>query len=775
MKKKYDVTGMMCAACQANVARAVSQTSGVTNVNVSLLGKNMVVEYDPEQTGDEAIIQAVTSAGYGCSIYVNESIRQIQAKRDAQLKKTLKRLILSLILLAGLMVFSMGPMIPPIMEAIDASPNMGLICLLNVTAQIAFLVPIIILNFHHFTSGFKSLFKLHPNMDSLVALGSTISILYGIYIYVMLIIAFASGDSEAVMKHSMNIYFESAAMIPTFISMGKYFEARATSKTTASIASLMALTPDTSIVIRDGVEMEVQTEEIQEDEIVVMKPGASVPVDGVIIEGYGNLDQSAISGESMPVYKKAGDKVIAGTVNLDGSFLFKVTQVGKDTTIAKIVALVEEASDSKAPMARLADKISAVFVPSVIAISLLTFTVWMLLSGFGVVGETRPDFALSLQLSVSVLVISCPCALGLATPVTIMVGTGMGAENGILIKSAEAFERMQKVDVVLFDKTGTLTQGEMKLNQIVPFGVSEEELLSMAASLECQSEHPISKAIVAAAKERGIEFARNNKFVNVPGKGVEGGDLVIGNAALMADHGVSVESSQNEFDQLSGRGLTVLYVVRKKQVVGLFAIGDCVKKNALDAIASLKRLGKKVAMVTGDNETTAKAVAAELGLDEVYAGVLPEEKGSICRQIQSTGAAVAFVGDGINDAPALTEADVGIAIGAGTEVALESSDIILARSDPQDVVSAFLLSGKVVRNIKQNLTWAFLYNAILIPLAAGAFYWVSVEPNWFTGSQSHLVLTPMIGSFAMSLSSVTVVLNALRLRLFKIKKSKEEK
>ena len=774
MKKKYDVQGMMCAACQANVARAVQNVDGVESVNVSLLGKNMVVEFDQDKVGDQGIISAVEEAGYGCCVYVNESIKQIQVKRNAILRKARVRLIWSLVLLACLMVFSMGPMIPAVSRLVMESGHMGLLHLLFVTAQIVFLIPIIILNFHHFSSGFKALFKGHPNMETLVALGSTVSILYGIYIYILLIIAFARSDSEALMAHSMNIYFESAAMIPTFISMGKYFEARATNKTTASIASLMALAPDTALVIREGKEIEVQTEEVQEGEIVVIKPGMSIPVDGVLTQGYGNVDQSAISGESMPVYKQQGDKVVAGTTNKEGSFLFRATGVGKDTTIAKIVALVEEASDSKAPMARLADRISAVFVPTVIGISLFVFGLWMLLSGLGVAGESRPDFALSLQLAVSVLVISCPCALGLATPVAIMVGTGKGAENGILIKSAEAFERSSKTNVVLFDKTGTLTKGEMSLKEVVARNIEEDELLALAASLERLSEHPLSKAIVKATQARNLEFGRCDHFVNVPGRGVMGGDFAIGNRALMEQQSVDVSSLNGDFKRLSEKGLTVLFAARKQEVIGLFALGDEIKENAAITVSTLQKMGKKVAIVTGDNAVTAKAIATELGVDEVYAEVLPEEKERIVARLQEQGNRVAFVGDGINDAPALTRADIGIAIGAGTEVALESSDIILARNDPLDVVAAFSLSAKVVRNIRQNLAWAFFYNIILIPLAAGAFYAVRVAPNWFTGSQSHLVLTPMIGSLAMSLSSVTVVLNALRLRLFRFHRPKEE-
>ena len=461
-------------------------------------------------------------------------------------------------------------------------------------------------------------------------------------------------------------------------------------------------------------------------------------------------------------------------MNKEGSFLLRVTRVGKDTTIAKIVALVEEASDSKAPIARLADRISAIFVPSVIAISLLTFGLWMLLSGLGVVGSSQPDWGLSIQLSVSVLVISCPCALGLATPVAIMVGTGKGAENGVLIKSAEAFERAQKVNYVLLDKTGTLTKGEMALKKIVAFDGDETELIRRVAAIEQHSEHPLSKAVVRYAKLAGIEFARSETFVNIPGKGVKGDGLVIGNKALLDEDEVEYASVNEEFETLSREGNTVLFVAEKQRVIGLLAIGDEIKENAANAIKTMQKAGKKVVIVTGDARITAEAIARELGVDEFYAEVLPEEKGAIVSKKQSEGYCVAFVGDGINDAPALTRADVGIAIGAGTEVALESSDIILARNDPMDIVAAFELSGKVVRNIKQNLTWAFLYNIILIPLAAGAFYGVSVQPNWFTGSQSHLVLTPMIGSLAMSLSSVTVVLNALRLRLFRFQRPKEE-
>ncbi|MBQ7250493.1 MAG: heavy metal translocating P-type ATPase [Bacilli bacterium] len=773
MKKKYEVSGMMCAACQANVTRAVSKLDGVSHVNVSLLGKNMVVDFDESRIDDSTIVGAVESAGYGCAVFVNETIANLNKKREQILRKTRKKLILSLIFLVLLMVFSMGPMIPFFMEKIDASPYGSLVCILNVTAQIVFLVPILVLNIHHYVSGYRSLAKGHPNMQTLVALGSTVSIIYGLYIFIMMILAHLRGDSMAVMAYSMNIYFESAAMIPVFISLGKYFEAKATNKTTSSIASMMALVPETAIVYRDGVEIEVQTEEINLDDIVVVKPGMAIPVDGEIVFGYGSIDESAISGESLPIYKQVGDKVIGGTVNQESSFRFRVTSVGKDTTLAKIISLVEEASESKAPIARLADRISSVFVPVVILISLFTFGLWMLLTGLGVAGEARPDWNLSIQLAVSVMVISCPCALGLATPVAIMVGTGKGAENGILIKSAEAFETACKVDCVLFDKTGTLTKGEMKLHSIVCFGETEDALLTKVASVEALSEHPLSVAIVKEAKARNLALLPCEDFVPIPGKGVKGNGLIIGNRSLLKENCVDVSSKEEVFEELSSVGNTVLYVAEGKRILALLAIGDEIKESAEKAIRELHEKGIRVAMVTGDNRVTANAIAARLGLDDVYSEVVPEDKERIVSELKAKGHRVCFVGDGINDAPALTSADVGIAIGAGTEIAIESSDIILANNDPSDVVFTLKLSKRVVRNVKQNLAWAFFYNAILIPLAAGAFYAITVTPNWFTGSQSHLVLTPMIGSIAMSLSSVTVVLNALRLRRIK-KNPKEE-
>ena len=766
MKQKFEVNGMMCAACQAAVERATLQVKGVQYVNVSLLAKNMVVEYDDALTTPEDIIKAVDSAGYTCDIFVNESIRTIQKKRAEESKKKRNKLILSIVFLAVLMVFSMGPMIPPIMEAIDHSPYMELISVINVAIQMLLLIPIFYLNQHHFVSGFKSLWKRHPNMDALVALGSCVSTIYGIYAFVRMIICWASGDRMGVMNYSMNIYFESASMIPTFISIGKFIESQATLKTTSTIASMMALTPDTAYIVLDNEIKEISCDALKEGDVVLVKPGASVPCDGIIIEGETSLDESMITGESLPIYKKAGDKVIGATVNKEGSFKFKVEKVGKDTTIAKIIALVEEASASKAPLARLADKIASIFVPTVIIIAILVFTLWMILTGVGLAGVSHPDVNLAFQLAVSVLVISCPCALGLATPVAIMVGTGKGAENGILIKSAEAFERLAQVDVFLFDKTGTLTKGEMEVKAVIAYEGSETELLSKVAPYESHSEHPLSKAIVKKYLEGNPQLEPSEHFEYRPGKGILGDYLCIGNLALMNEVGIDIARGENDFNALSSKGLTTLFVVYQKKLIGLIGIGDSVKENSIKTVKSLQNMGKKVAMLTGDHEITARAIALELGIDEVYANILPEDKERIVVSLQEQGLKVAFVGDGINDAPALTRADVGIAIGAGTEIAISSSDIILVKNDPYDVFAGYRLSKQVVRNIKQNLTWAFLYNILLIPLAAGALYAITVPPNWFTGNQGHLVLTPMIGSIAMSLSSITVVANALRLRWF---------
>lgn len=776
MKKKYEVTGMMCAACQAHVEKAVSGVNGVNNVSVSLLGKNMVVDFDESTCQDEAIIGAVSKAGYGACVYQPESVKAAQEKKKKALRKERNRVILSVVFLLLLMVFSMGPMIPAVMEQIDALPNTNpnlyyFISVFNVAIQFVLLIPIVVLNHNRYVSGFKSLLSRNPNMDALVALGSTASFIYGVYAFVRLLMAVFAQDAMEVMNYSMKMYIESAAMIPVFIGIGKYLEAKATEKTTSSIASLMAMVPETAWLIKDGEPVEVTTDSLKEGDLVMVKPGESIPTDGVVESGSSSVNEAAITGESAPIEKNVGDKVVGATVNMEGRFFYKVTEVGKDSTIGKIITLVEEASETKMPIARLADRIAKVFVPVVIGIALLVFALWMLLTGVGAVERnSKPDVDLAFQLAISVLVISCPCALGLATPVAVMVGTGKGAENGILIKSATAFETLVKADTVVFDKTGTLTTGEMSVKEIIFYESNEKDLLSKVISIERNSEHPLSKAITKYGEKEGINPISVDDFEYIPGKGVKGLGIAVGNRRLFKDGKIEEKTEiKEDYERLSSMGLTVLFVVLNERIVGLIGIGDNLKENAVFAVKKLKMLGKRVIMLTGDNEVTANVIAKPLELDSVYSEVLPDQKQEVIANLQKEGRIVCMVGDGVNDAPALTKSDVGIAIGAGTDVAIDSSDIILVRGDPMDVVSAIELSKKVNANIRQNLAWAFLYNILLIPFAAGVFYGINVAPNWFTGSQSHLVLTPMIASVAMSLSSVTVVCNALRLRLFKSK------
>jgi len=766
MKKKYEITGMSCSACQATVTKAVSKLDGVDSVNVSLLAKNMVVDFDESKVGEKEIIEAVVASGYGAAPFVNKSVVKVQEGKRRDLRRRLIRLFVSLFFLLLLTVISMGGMIAQktLQFPNENSSYYSPIIFIEVALQLIFVTPIVILNFHYFTSGYKTLFKLRPNMDSLVALGSTASLLYGVYAFILVTVGLVSGNHEMVMDNSMNVYIESAGTILFFVSLGKYFETRATNKTTASIADLMSLTPDTAYVVRGQTIEEIETELLEVGDTVVVKPGEAIPSDGIITEGSADVDESLLTGESTPVFKRPGDHVIGGSINRVGSFRFRVLSVGKDTTMSKIVTLVEQASESKAPIARLADKISLVFVPIVIGLSLLTFGIWVLISWF----NGGVNVSLALQLTISVLVISCPCALGLATPVAIMVGTGKGAENGILIKSAEAFEKVEKVDYVLFDKTGTLTKGEMAFHAIKVYRGNEAAILSKAASLEAYSEHPLSKAIVREAAKRKLALTNVNDFIYEPGLGVCGNDMVIGNRAYMKKLNVDIRMSDSDYNALSSLGDTVLYVAEDHALVAVISLGDQIKDNARTAVKVLIKMGKKVAMVTGDNKESAASVARLIGIEEIYSEILPQEKEKIVSLLQEKGHRVAFVGDGVNDAPSLTKADIGIAIGAGSDVAIDSADIILVHSDPLDVTSAIELSRRVVKNIKENLAWAFFYNIVLIPVAAGVLYGVEVFGE-------HFVLTPTIASIAMSLSSVTVVLNALRLRFFKRKNNGKEK
>lgn len=751
MKEKFQVTGMTCAACQAHVTNSVSKVEGVSSADVSLLSKSMVVDYDPEKVGEQEIIKAVEKAGYGAAVFKNVSISQANAKKASELKKRKFWLIVSLVFLALLLYVSMGHMI-----AMQAGwPFFSEDPVLLISLQIGLLIPIVVIDFGYFKRGYKALFSWHPNMDSLIAVGATASILYGLYIFIRIITLKVSGGSAVdLMAYSEKIYFESAGTILGFVSLGKYFESRATAKTSEAISRLMELSPETAVVIRDGKEQVIASSDLQVGDIGVVKPAMSVPADGVIVEGYGNIDESAITGESLPVYRQTGSKVIGGTVNKEGYFTFRVEKTGQDTALAKIVSLVQEAADSKAPLAKTADKVASVFVPSVMGIALAVFVIWLFISKYNV--EQAFNFA------VSVLVISCPCALGLATPVAIMVGTGKGAENGILIKSAEAFEKLAKADVFVFDKTGTITKGIMSVTDIWPFSSSDEKVFQDVCSIESMSEHPLSLAIAHKGEEMKLKLEKATDFTYEPGLGLTGSingvGYVIGNKAMLEKMSITIgDDLDKQSEIITKDGKTVVFVARARKAVMVIGIADTLKENSASAISTLRALGKTTVLLTGDSKQTAKYIATQVGVDTVVAEVKPEDKEGFISSLQKEGKTVAMVGDGINDAPSLVKADIGIAIGAGTDVAIDSADIVLIKSDIEDAVAAYELSLKVVKNIKMNLFWAFFYNVIAIPLAAGVLYFNPI----------YVELNPMIASIAMSLSSVTVVLNALRLRLFR--------
>ena len=728
--KQFIVTGMTCAACQARVEQAVSKVPGVDTCSVSLLTNSMGVE---GSAADADIIRAVTDAGYGASVrgaaQAAKPDEDALADHDTPVLK--RRLFTSLGFLLVLMYFSMGAHmwgwpIPAWLE--DNHVAMGLI-------QLLLTIIIMIINKKFFVSGFKSVMHGAPNMDTLVAIGSAAGVIYSFY-------AIVTGET-------MGLYFESSGMILTLVTLGKYFETRAKGKTGQAIEKLMDLSPKTAYVEHDGKEVELPVEEVTAGDIVAVRPGGRIPVDGVVISGSSAVDESALTGESMPVEKKAGDKVAAATINKTGYLRFRAEKVGEDTTLAQIIRLVEEAGGSKAPIARLADKIAGVFVPVVMCIALAATVVWLLL------GKTL-DYALSV--GISVLVISCPCALGLATPVAIMVGTGRGAELGVLFKSAESLEELHKINTVVMDKTGTLTEGKPVVTDLRPNGLSEKELLSLAAGLEKQSEHPLAEAIVRRADEEKLTAPEAVNFRSVPGKGVEaeldGVKYCAGNRAFLTEYGVAVETAETFAEE----GKTPLYFAAADgRFLGTIAVADVEKKTSRQAVEALRARHMEVVLLTGDNERTANVIAKRLGITRVISGVLPADKEKTIRTLQEEGRVVAMVGDGINDAPALMRADVGVAIGAGTDIAMESADVVLMRSDPMDVVRAVDLSRAVIRNIKENLFWAFFYNTLGIPVAAGVLIPLGIK------------LSPMIGAAAMSLSSVFVVTNALRLRFFKPK------
>ncbi len=755
MKQKFEVSGMTCTACSAHVEKAVCRVPGVQKVNVSLMTNSMQVDYDQTQTSPDAIIAAVESGGYGASLPAPAgSAGKAAARRgpdpmEEELTGMKRRFSLSMVFLLPLFYIAMGHMMGwPLPGFFHDPGNVFVVAFL----QFLLTLPILYLNDKYYKVGFRTLLQGAPNMDSLIAIGSAAAMVYGIAALFQIAWGLGHGDAERVSRWSMDLYFESAGMILTLITLGKFLETRSRGKTSQAITRLMDLAPKTAMVLREGAEVELPVEEVRVDDLIVVRPGGRIPVDGVVVEGSSSVDESALTGESLPVEKAPGDPVAAASINKSGSFTFQALRVGEDTTLAQMIRLVEEAASSKAPIAKLADKVAGVFVPSVIGIAVVTAVVWMLLTG---------SIEQALTAGVAVLVISCPCALGLATPVAIMVGTGKGAENGILIKSAEALETLHTIQTVVLDKTGTLTQGKPRVTGCRAAGTStEEELLCLAASLEKPSEHPLAEAILLEAQEREIPLCPVEGFTAVSGRGIvgdiQGAHVLAGNRAMLEEAGVPLGEFLPYAEERSAQGETPLYFAKDGALLGVVSVADTPKPTSAQAVAAFKRLGIQVVMLTGDNRRTAEAVGRALGVDQVIAEVLPQDKERHVAALQAEGKRVAMVGDGINDAPALARADVGVAIGAGTDVAIESADIVLMKSDLLDAVTAVELSKKVIRNIKQNLFWAFIYNIIGIPLAAGVWY-----PLF------HLQLSPMFASAAMSLSSVCVVSNALRLKLFK--------
>ncbi|HHT24881.1 MAG TPA: heavy metal translocating P-type ATPase [Clostridiaceae bacterium] len=759
MKDKFTITGITCSACSQAVDRAVNKLDGVTEVSVNLLTNSMQVSFDNNIINSEQIIQAVQDAGYDAipdsqalsspNQNTEININPLEAQLAQEQQSLKKRFFVSLIFLVPLMYIAMAPMLGLPALTIFEGPENSIVFAFS---QMLLTLPVMIINHKYFANGFKTLIKRRPNMDSLIALGSSAAFIYGIFVIYRLAYALGHNQPAVIQHYAHSLYFESAAMILTLITLGKFLEAKSKGKTTDAIRKLMDLSPKTAIRLEDDKEIEIPIEQVKVGDILIVKPGSSVPVDGRIISGQGSFDQSAITGESMPVEKGPDQEIIGSTILKLGSITMRAEKVGNDTTIAKIIQLVQDANATKAPIAQLADKVAGVFVPVVIGIATLATVIW-LLSG--------QSFEFALTIGISVLIISCPCALGLATPVAIMVGTGKGASNGILIKSAEALETLHEIDSIILDKTGTITDGKPVVTDIVLLSdLRQNEFLQIAASLEAPSEHPLSLAILEYAAASGIKILPVDNFFNTLGKGIEatinGKRHIAGNQTFMLENGVDISPTEKIFVELSQAGKTVLYFAEENQLLGIIAVADPIKPNSKQAIEMLHKLGVKIYMLTGDNQRTAEAIGRELGLDQVIAEVLPQEKEKKVRQIKQQGSKVAMVGDGINDAPALARADVGIAIGAGTDIAIEAADIVLMKSDLLDVVNSIELSKRTIHNIKQNLFWAFFYNIILIPVAAGVLY-----------LPFSIVLNPMIASASMSLSSVFVVTNALRLNRFK--------
>ena len=740
MTEQFAVTGMTCAACSAHVEKAVSRLSGVQSAPVNLMLGSMTVTYDEKAVAESDIIAAVKAAGYGASPASQTDQGQLRRDQDAALRRRKKHLIWSVVFLVPLFYLSMGHMMGlPLPQVLHMHPLL-LACL-----QLALVIPILILNRNYFTVGFSRLVKLSPNMDSLVAVGAAAGLVYSLIEMGLLAAGQVSGMPD--------LYFESAGMILTLVTVGKYLEERSRGKTTGAISALLALAPESAMVRRQGQELTIPTEEIVAGDTVIVRQGGRIPVDGVITDGHAAVDESAITGESLPVEKVPGDAVTSATVTSSGYLELRATRVGGDTTLSQIIRLMEEAASSKAPISRLADRISGIFVPAVMAISLTAALLWAFVGGM--------DVHFCLSIAIAVLVISCPCALGLATPVAIMVGTGQAAQQGILIKSAESLELLHKVQTVVLDKTGTVTMGQPRVTDILcASGVTEEELLCVAASAEKPSEHPLAHAIVEESQARHIPLCPVSGFRSVPGGGIQatlsGEAVLAGNAGYLAQNGVSLAAMEADAHRLAEDGKTPLFFAESGHLLGCVAMADVVKPDSAKAIAALRRMGRRVVLLTGDNQRTANAIARQIGVDQVIAQVLPQDKAKCVAQLQQQGQRVAMVGDGVNDAPALAQADVGLAIGAGTDIAIESADVVLMKSSLLDIPAAMDLSRAVLRNIKQNLFWAFFYNSIGIPVAAGVLY-----------PALHLTLNPMLAAAAMSLSSVCVVSNALRLRGWK--------
>lgn len=760
-KEKFDITGMSCSACSSRVEKCVSQIEGVSKVSVNLLTNSMQVEYE-EKLKEDKIIETVIRAGYGISIHNDTNVEtylegkneEINLPVEKQLTEIKTRLVGSFLFLIPLMYLSMGHMIglpiPSFLYGLKNAVGFAL-------TQFLLCLPIYYMNRNYFQKGFKTLLQGAPNMDSLIAIGSSASLLYGVFAIYRMGYGLGIQKMELVQQYHQDLYFESSVMILALINVGKYLETRSKGRTSEAITKLIKLAPKTAIIEKNGEELEVSVEQVNVGDIFVVRPGQSIPVDGFVIEGNSSVDESTITGESIPVEKQLSDAVISATINKTGFLKCRATRVGKDTTFSQMIRLVEEASSSKAPIARIADKIAGIFVPMVMIIAFITAIVW-LISGASI------EFALSC--AICVLVISCPCALGLATPVAIMVGTGKGAENGILIKSGEALETAHSIQCVVLDKTGTITYGKPKVT-VVETTEKEEEFLGIVAGLEEKSEHPLAEAILEYTKNKKIKPASVKEFQSIPGKGVEGRingvKYYAGNLRLMKEKNILLENYEQKLDKLASQGKTPMLFSDTNHVLGMICVEDIIKPTSVEAVRKFKELGMEVVMLTGDQKRTAEAIQKKLGIDTIIAEVLPEDKEKEIVKLQEKGKITAMIGDGINDAPALARADIGMAIGAGTDVAIESADIVLMKNDLLDAVTAFRLSKAVLRNIKQNLFWAFFYNCLCIPLAAGVFY-----PLF------EIRLSPMIGAAAMSFSSFFVVTNALRLKKFHVKEGEKK-